>query len=122
MYESPETLFAAEFMGSNNRLPGAVLQRDGDKVVLDVAGSTLHGTARGNGELVAPLIRVEEVRISSGAVQNALELPLVTCMYLGDRWECLFKRGDISLRAHSKQRLQDGHYWLQLPADKLWVF
>jgi iron(III) transport system ATP-binding protein len=51
-------------------------------------------------------------------------MPLFTCMYLGDRWECLFKSvsGDISLRAYSKYKLDAGSYWLQLPADKLWVF
>ena len=122
MYEAPETLFAAEFMGSNNRLPGTVLQQDGARVTLDVGGTRLQGSARGTAAPSAPLIRVEEVRISSSRVENALELPLATCMYLGDRWECLFKRGDISLRAHSKYRLQEGNYWLQLPADKLWVF
>ncbi|HZV67508.1 MAG TPA: ABC transporter ATP-binding protein, partial [Telluria sp.] len=53
---------------------------------------------------------------------NALALPLLTCMYLGDRWECLFTRGEISLRAYSAHRLEPGSYWLQMPADKLWVF
>ena len=32
MYETPDTLFTAEFMGSNNRLPGKVVQRDGSRV------------------------------------------------------------------------------------------
>jgi iron(III) transport system ATP-binding protein len=30
MYESPDTLFTAEFMGSNNRLPAQVVQRSGN--------------------------------------------------------------------------------------------
>ena len=123
MYETPDTLFTAEFMGSNNRLPGTLVQRDGGNVVIDVDGTRLQGTARGNvGAQIAPLVRVEEVRISSTQADNALQLPLVTCMYLGDRWECLFKRGEISMRAYSRQRLADGQYWLQLPAEKLWVF
>ncbi|NDP60571.1 MAG: ABC transporter ATP-binding protein, partial [Oxalobacteraceae bacterium] len=29
MYETPDSLFTAEFMGSNNRMPGKVVQRDG---------------------------------------------------------------------------------------------
>jgi iron(III) transport system ATP-binding protein len=92
-------------------------------VLIEVAGSRLQATARGKGgDSIAPLIRVEEVRVSSSQVDNSLQLALSTCMYLGDRWECLFKHGDISLRAHSKYRLDDGQYWLQLPADKLWVF
>ncbi|QGZ43021.1 ABC transporter ATP-binding protein [Pseudoduganella flava] len=127
MYETPETLFTAEFMGSNNRLPGKLVQRDGADVVIDVAGTQLRGTGRGNpggnpGAEIAPLVRVEEVRISATQADNALALPLSTCMYLGDRWECLFKQGDISVRAYSRMRLGDGMYWLQMPAEKLWVF
>jgi iron(III) transport system ATP-binding protein len=124
MYETPDTLFTAEFMGSNNRLPGKVVSRSGDEVQLLVDGVPMRGSARGanNGNQVQPLIRVEEVRISATAVDNAIELPLSTCMYLGDRWECLFTRGELSLRAYSKYRLDAGSYWLQMPADKLWVF
>ncbi|CAN7186562.1 ABC transporter ATP-binding protein [Pseudoduganella sp. LjRoot289] len=125
MYETPETLFTAEFMGSNNRLPGKVLARDGANVVLDVNGTRLQGTARGAGMAEpATLIRLEEVKVSATQTENAIQMPLLTCMYLGDRWECLFKDadGDISLRAYSKYKLDAGSYWLQLPADKLWVF
>jgi iron(III) transport system ATP-binding protein len=125
MYETPETLFTAEFMGSNNRLPGKVLARDGANVMLEVEGTQLNATARGaGGAEAATLIRVEEVRISADRTDNAILMPLFTCMYLGDRWECLFKSvsGDISLRAYSKYKLDAGSYWLQLPADKLWVF
>ena len=127
MYETPDTLFTAEFMGSNNRLPGQVIQRDGAAVRLNVDGVTMQGTARGanTGADVATVIRVEEVKISATPVENAIELPLLTCMYLGDRWECLFHRSghnEISLRAYSKYKLDAGKYWLHMPADKLWVF
>ncbi|MYN44428.1 ATP-binding cassette domain-containing protein [Pseudoduganella sp. FT93W] len=126
MYETPETLFCAEFMGSNNRLPARVTARSGQQVTLALGGATLQATARGAGAAEpATIIRVEEVKISATPVENAIELPLLTCMYLGDRFECLFKStdgSDISVRAHSKYKLEAGQYWLQLPADKLWVF
>ncbi len=124
MYETPDTLFTAEFMGSNNRLPATVLSRNGSAVTLQAGGTTLHGTARGTGVAgeATPLIRLEDVRISATQTENAIELPLITCMYLGDRWECLFKHEDVSLRAYSKYRLDAGHYWLHMPAEKLWVF
>jgi len=126
MYETPDTLFTAEFMGSNNRLPAKVVQRDGAQVRLDIDGATLQATARGaGGAEPSTIIRVEEVKISATPADNAIELPLLTCMYLGDRFECLFKSEsgpEISLRAYSKYRLEPGRYWLQLPADKLWVF
>ena len=125
MYETPDTLFTAEFMGSNNRLPGKVLQRNGPQVSLQIDGTPMQGVARGSntGAEVTTMIRVEEVKISATRVDNAIELPLLTCMYLGDRWECLFQGADnLSLRAYSRHKLDAGKYWLQMPADKLWVF
>ena len=124
MYETPDSLFTAEFMGSNDRVPGKVLSRDGSRVKLLIDGVTMDATARGanTGPEVTTLIRVEEVRISATPVDNALSMPLLTCMYLGDCWECLFTRGDMHLRAYSKYKLDAGDYWLQMPADKLWVF
>src|SRR6476619_3481580 len=47
LYSQPATLFTADFMGSNNRLPGKVVSRNGAGVELDVDGVTLRGTARG---------------------------------------------------------------------------
>jgi len=122
MYETPDTLFTAEFMGSNNRLPALVVRRDGAVVELEVEGTRLRANARGAVGGEAALVRVEEVRISATPVENALEMPLLTCMYLGDRFECLFARGAASVRAYSKHRLDAGSYWLQMPAEKLWVF
>jgi iron(III) transport system ATP-binding protein len=124
MYETPDTLFTAEFMGSNNRLAGKIVERAGSAVKVVVDGVTMQATARGagSGADVTALIRVEEVQISSQATANALEMPLLTCMYLGDRWECLFVKGELSLRAYSKYRLDEGSYWLHMPPEKLWVF
>ncbi|MDQ1924306.1 ABC transporter ATP-binding protein [Massilia pseudoviolaceinigra] len=127
MYETPDTLFTAEFMGSNNRLPGQVVASNAGKVALMVAGVSMRGTARGaalegGGGEATPLIRVEDVKISAQQVDNAIEMPLLTCMYLGDRWECLFSREGLSLRAYSKYRLEAGSYWLHMPPEKLWVF
>ncbi|WP_426196741.1 ABC transporter ATP-binding protein [Massilia sp. DWR3-1-1] len=128
MYETPDTLFTAEFMGSNNRLNGTVSARDGDHLTLNIDGTPMRGIVRGAGAAVAagsavqPLIRVEEIRVSATPLENALALPLLTCMYLGDRWECLFTRGETSLSAYSKHRLEAGNYYLHMPADKLWVF
>jgi iron(III) transport system ATP-binding protein len=127
MYESPDTLFTAEFMGSNNRLPARVVARNGGAARVQVEGMALNATARGGGASdpdvdAAALIRVEEVRIGRDPVDNGIQLPLSTCMYLGDRWECLFKHGNSSVRAYSKHRVDPGQYWLEMPADKLWVF
>jgi iron(III) transport system ATP-binding protein len=127
MYETPDTLFTAEFMGSNNRLPGKVIQRNGAQVTLDVDGTTMTGTARGanTGADITAMIRLEQVRVSDTQTDNAIRLPLSTCMYLGDRWECLFRRpgmAEAGVRAYAPYKLAAGDYWLQLPQDKLWIF
>ena len=131
MYETPNTLFTAEFMGSNNRLPAKILQRDGEHVVLQIAGGNVKATLRGQGSNAndaTAIIRVEQINISDTAIDNAIKLPLSTCMYLGDRWECVFRNADENgsdgtvLRAYAKQRLAPGEYWLQLPQHALWAF
>jgi len=132
MYEFPETLFSAEFMGSNNRLRAQVVQCDGQRVTLNLPGGTAVASLRGlsdasPGQAVTGIIRVEQVRIAAEAVPNAIRLPLSACMYLGDRWECLFKAEEIdgdclSLRAYAPQRLAPGEYWLCLPEQALWAF
>jgi iron(III) transport system ATP-binding protein len=103
------------------------LQRNCEKVTLTLDGQTMTGTARGSniGPDVTALIRVEQVRISDVRTENAIQLPLSTCMYLGDRWECLFHRNGVDtpgVRAYATHKLEPGEYWLQLPQDSLWVF
>uniref|UniRef100_UPI0031E39EA8 ABC transporter ATP-binding protein n=1 Tax=Herbaspirillum sp. TaxID=1890675 RepID=UPI0031E39EA8 len=135
MYQTPDTLFTAEFMGSNNKLAAQVVSRQGDRVTLKLEGGTATATLRGNpdatpGKNVTGIIRVEQVRISDQPSDNAIRLPLSTCMYLGDRWECLFKAGNpddsgngtVGLRAYAPQRLEQGEYWLCLPEQALWAF
>jgi iron(III) transport system ATP-binding protein len=127
MYQTPDTLFVAEFMGSNNKLDAIVIAQDGEQVSVDCLGVRLKGTRRG---AAAPgtakaVIRVERVGIAQTPSENAIRLPLSTCMYLGDRWECLFHGGGESgpsIRAYSPQSLSAGEYWLAFPQDSLWVF
>jgi iron(III) transport system ATP-binding protein len=127
MYETPDSLFTAEFMGSNNKLPAQLVHRDGVNVSINVDGVALKATARGanRGSEITAMIRLEEVKVSATPVDNAIKLPLLTCMYLGDRWECLFAQGageGLKLRAYAPRRLDAGEYWLQLAPEKLWVF
>ncbi|MFZ6708375.1 ABC transporter ATP-binding protein [Undibacterium sp. TC9W] len=124
MYETPDTLFTAEFMGSNNKLKGKVVQRNGDTATISVNGASLKATVRGKnvGEEATAIIRLEKVRITDSQAENAIKLPLTTCMYLGDRWECLFGQTEGGLRAYSPFKLSPGEYYLQLDADKLWLY
>lgn len=124
MYETPDTLFTAEFMGSNNKLKGKLVQRNGDTATISVNGASLKATVRGKnvGEEATAIIRLEKVKITDNQTENVIKLPLTTCMYLGDRWECLFGHAEGGLRAYSPFKLSPGEYYLQLDADKLWLY
>ena len=126
MYGSPQTLFTADFMGSNNRLDAAVVAvRDG-MAQLQVEGGGLWGSVRGGtpavGKPATAMIRLERVRLVDGPGENRVQLPLVTSMFLGDRWEHLFSLGGTRLRAYGGSALGAGSYWLEMPVADLWVF
>jgi iron(III) transport system ATP-binding protein len=125
MYGKPQTLFTAEFMGSNNLLKGRAGEMRNGSVRLEGDGWSLWGQnlngARTGSEATA-LIRLEQVRVTPGPGENGLPMKLVTSMYLGDRWEHLLHAGKTHLRAHGPRRLEPGDCWVELPSQELWVF
>jgi len=125
MYGRPETLFTADFMGSNNAIAGNVAEVREREARLAGDGWSLWGEARGRvkvGAAATGMIRLERVRMADGQGENRIRLPLVTSMYLGDRWEHLFHAGGMRLRAYGKLPLPKGEHWLEIPRDDLWVF
>jgi iron(III) transport system ATP-binding protein len=126
LYGQPETLFVADFMGSNNRVEGKVVERRGDAVLLAGDGWRLWGEARGAGATAGAaatgMIRLERVRLADGAGDNVVRLPLVTSMFLGDRWEYLFHHGDLRLRAYGARALPPGEQWLEIKPESFWIF
>lgn len=125
LYGEPHTLFVADFMGSNNKVEGRVLERRGDSALLAGDGWQLWGRARGPapaGGAATGMIRLERVRLADGEGANVLKLPLVTSMFLGDRWEHLFHRGDLRLRAYGPRVLAPGEQWLEIAPESLWIF
>src|SRR6185312_15038879 len=46
LYNEPATLFAAEFMGANDRLNGTLVENSGGKATIEVMGERLSGIAR----------------------------------------------------------------------------
>jgi iron(III) transport system ATP-binding protein len=125
MYGSPQTLFTADFMGSNNRMQGQVAEiRDG-AALLSGEGWKLWGVARPSarsGAAGTGMIRLERVRVAEGPGENRIQPELTTSMFLGDKWEHVFRLGETMLRAHGPAPLERGHHWLELPRKDLWVF
>ena len=130
MYGAPQTLFTAEFMGSNNRVNGKIAEvRDGMARLVDEAGGwSLWGVARGDlkpGASAHGVIRLEQVRVGVDNADNTIRLPLATRMYLGDRWECLFRAtGDAGtgLRAYASSAPSEGQYALTFPREQFWLY
>ena len=127
MYGSPKTLFTAEFMGSNNRLHGKVMALENGRARIEGASWSLWGRAGEGvsvGEPATAVIRVERLRLDGAAQDNSLQLPLLTSMYLGDRWEYLFRTegDDFPLRAYGTALRDAEHCHLTLPAEDVWIF
>lgn len=127
MYGSPRTLFAAEFMGSNNRLHGTVTDLDNGRARIEGASWALWGMAWEGvsvGAEATAVIRVERLRIASSPEENMLELALLTSMYLGDRWEYLFRTegDDFAIRAYGSALRDAERCHLTLPVNDLWIF
>ncbi len=125
MYNVPQTLFTADFMGSNNRLVGKVEQLQDGKALLEGEGWKLWGRARPGAKSGAQgtgMIRLERVRVAAGPGENRVQPELTTSMFLGDKWEHVFHLGDTTLRAHSATALERGKHWVELPREDLWVF
>src|SRR5256884_321986 len=91
MYGQPQTLFTADFMGSNNRIEGQVAEMRDGAALLSGEGWRLWGEPRGGtktgGSAATGMIRLERVRVADGPGDNRVRLPLVTSMFLGDKWE-----------------------------------
>jgi iron(III) transport system ATP-binding protein len=126
MYAHPKTLFAAEFMGSNNRIEGKLDELRGDSARIAGEGFSLWGSLRSPGKAAASnatgMIRLERVQLVDGPGEGRVQLPCVTSMYLGDKWEYLFNRGSLRVRAYGREPLPPGEHWLQLAPRDLWIF
>ncbi|MRT51324.1 MULTISPECIES: ABC transporter ATP-binding protein [unclassified Raoultella] len=127
MYSTPATLFAAEFMGSNNRLHGKITALVDGRARIEGASWALWGMAGDRvsvGQEATAVIRVERLQLGSTPQDNMLELPLLTSMYLGDRWEYLFRTqgDDFAIRAYGNALRDAQHCHLSFPAHDLWIF
>ena len=124
MYSRPQTQFTAEFMGSNNHLPGKIAQIADGRALLEGEDWRLWGMAKGDlklGDAANGIIRLEQTLIANGQADNRVRTEIVTGMFLGDRRENLFRLGSLRLRCYGEAPT-NGSCWLELPRDALWVF
>ena len=125
LYNRPQSLFTAEFMGSNDRLDGTLIENSGGRATMEVFGERISGMARTQaavGAKATGIIRLERVRCASSAGPNRLKMELKAPMYLGERWELVFAREQLTVRAYANAPLQPGEHFVEFPPEALWVF
>jgi iron(III) transport system ATP-binding protein len=125
LYTEPQSLFAANFMGVNNTLPGQVVERRGGEARLEVGGLSLWGQQRGGQGpqgAATGIIRMEELELASNPGENRLPARLDSSVYVGGRWEHHFRLADHPLRATTRGALAPGTHTLAFPRERLWIF
>jgi iron(III) transport system ATP-binding protein len=125
LYNEPATLFAAEFMGANNRLNGTLTENSNGRAIMEVFGERLTGMSRTRaaaGAKATGIIRIERLRCASGPGPNRLKMQLKAPMYLGERWELVFERENLTVRAYAPAPLDRGEHYVEFPPDALWMF
>jgi iron(III) transport system ATP-binding protein len=125
LYQEPATLFAAEFMGNNNRLDGTLAEKTGKRAVIEVMGTKLEGLARtgaGIGQAATGVIRLEKVMLGGGPGPNRILMALKTQMYIGERWELVLSKDAVSVRAYTSSPLKHEFYHVEFPPSALWIF
>jgi iron(III) transport system ATP-binding protein len=125
LYREPSTLFAAEFMGSNNRLEGTLLENADGRAVIEVMGVRLEGLARTTattGARAIGVIRLDKVMLGGGPGANRMLMTLKAQMYIGERWELLFAKDELTVRTYVTAPLKHELYHVEFPAHALWIF
>jgi iron(III) transport system ATP-binding protein len=125
LYREPATVFAAEFMGNNNRLDGTLVERTDKRAVIEVMGTRLEGLARSSltvGEKATAVIRLEKMALGGGPGPNRILMALKTQMFIGERWELVLAKDTLSVRAYTSAPLKHEFYHVELPPSALWIF
>lgn len=126
LYREPSTLFAAEFMGNSNRLDGTLVENADGRAVVEVLGVRLQGLSRTRtavGDRATGVIRPEKVLLGGGLPRaNAIPMVLKAQMFTGERWEFLFTKDNLAVRLYSTAPLKHELYYIEFPANALWIF
>ncbi len=117
VYERPANLFVADFMGLVNKVPGTVLDRDGDQARIrigrQIIQARLTGVSRADAD-VTVAIRPEAIMLGSadsGPAHNVLRGTVIESAFLGNIVDHHIDIGDHVLR------VQGGHRQALAPGE-----
>jgi putative spermidine/putrescine transport system ATP-binding protein len=126
LYESPDHLDVAEFMGFRNRLAGKVTARSADRATVTVGGTTLTGKVRGElreGADAVLAARPDDVAAGAGG-SNSIAATVETIEYRGREFVGSARTADgLELIFHSPKRVEIGaSVALTVDPDRALVF
>ena len=110
LYQRPETLFVAEFLGESSTMRGPVA-RDGDHYVMEVASRSIKATGAVSTDRAALVVRPEHMSVAprgqGGHGQNQLPAQVAEEIYLGSerKLELVLADGSHILARESADRL-----------------
>ena len=125
IYELPNSLEAAEFMGSNNRFPVSIDGIVDGMASFRLGGAELRGVVRGAraaGDKAVALSRIERVRIVDGPGPNRMQCQLDSTLYLGERREYLLTVDGTRFRVWGQVDRPPGPCWVEISPADLWLF
>ena len=125
LYSRPKTLFTADFIGSNARLTGRVTEARDGFAVLDCDGLTVTGRMGHEvrrGDEATAICRLERLSLGSPGEPDCIEMDRATTMFLGEKWENVYRTGPHSLRVLTEGPVPEGRALVRIPRDSVWVF
>jgi putative spermidine/putrescine transport system ATP-binding protein len=123
LYARPAHLDVAEFMGFRNRLPGRLIELNGDRARVEVAGTVLDGTARVPlaADAVVVAIRPDDL---APVAENGIPATVAAAEYRGREFYGTATTADgleIGFTAHDRPTPGDP-IRLATPPDRVLVF
>ncbi len=113
LYEQPANRFVAEFVGTNNFIPGVCTEDGDERIVVDTPLGVVHGRA-GDGVVVGArcvlAVRPENMTLNAAAADNVVDGRVAVASYLGN-----MLRYDVETRAGVLLKVDVGDAWHHEP-------
>jgi len=125
LYKNPRTLFAADFIGNNIKFTGKIINVEAELIVMDCEGAIIYGKKLSNKEIgdeATAVCRLDCLSIGKTGDRDCIEMSKVTSMFLGERWEHIFRYNHLDVRLQTADDIPDKKAFIHIPRDNVWIF